>query len=236
MAYYSKLRLETSNRIRKIRLVTFSSYTLNQECLKKLLESYQDLTIVGQAITVVDLHTILLQEEIDIVVYCLCESQSNEKDLEFLSGFSQDFPEVSVLVLTEDNDPSIQLEAIKRGAAGIITKSQNPQNFYRAVRQISQGATWINQKLIAELLNNNEKGSASEENKFGKNSLTKREIEIINTLCQGLSNKEIGKFYRISEATVRHHLSSIYSKLYIADRLNLVIYAYQNDLSGTLDR
>ena len=88
---------------------------------------------------------------------------------------------------------------------------------------------WLNQKLLTQLLDNSFNTNVGKsKNKFVKgNELTNRELEVIEMIALGMNNKIISKKMFISEATVRHHLSSIYGKLNVEDRLNLAIYAYQ---------
>ena len=96
-----------------------------------------------------------------------------------------------------------------------------------------EGDLWLNQKVVDQLLGSNgnvKNGSKGDHHGSHVHELTPREIEIIKLVAYGLNNKDIAKTLKISDATVRHHLSSVYSKLHIDDRLNLAIFAYQTDI------
>jgi DNA-binding NarL/FixJ family response regulator len=105
----------------------------------------------------------------------------------------------------------------------------------RAIRQVAEGGVWLNQKLIEQLIGgtqngHNGNGKANGFEDLKTDDLTNREREVVEMVGRGMNNREIAKRLFISEATVRHHLSSIYSKLHVADRLNLAIYAYREGI------
>ena len=127
-----------------------------------------------------------------------------------------------------------QTAALKLGVTGIVSANRSPRVLIRAIKQVSEGGVWLNQKIIAQLLDNNnglDNEKAKRNGFFKDNDLTSRELEVIEMIAQGMNNKDISNKLFISEATVRHHLSSIYSKLNVDDRLNLAIYAFQNGIA-----
>ncbi|MEZ5425323.1 MAG: response regulator transcription factor [Pyrinomonadaceae bacterium] len=150
----------------------------------------------------------------------------------------ENFPNTKALVLSTLNGELDQTRVLKLGASGIVDAKQSEEALIRAIRQVSEGGVCLNQNLINQILNGDKRDRKSGDQKsdgvpggiYGNDPLTDRELEVIKVISKGLSNKEISKKMFISEATVRHHLSSIYSKLFIEDRLNLVIYAFKNKL------
>ena len=130
------------------------------------------------------------------------------------------------------------MRAVQLGAVGIVQKEQNARMLIEAIRQTFRGETWINQVLLTKLLNSKvqKKNGSKSWDLLKAKSLTPRELEVIAMIGKGLNNKDIAVTMFISEATVRHHLSSIYGKLDGADRLNLVIYAYQEGLLQISDQ
>lgn len=97
--------------------------------------------------------------------------------------------------------------------------------------------TWINQALLTKVLTSktDKKEGPKSWDWERSNELTRRELEVVTMIGRGLKNKDIADTMHISEATVRHHLSSIYSKVGVDDRLNLVIYAFQKGLIDLAD-
>lgn len=219
----------SNDSLKRIKVALFTCLTLERECLEKILESEKKLKIIGRTSDFQELQRITGSLSPEVIVFCSADYVGYTQEVKNLRLL---FPETKLLVITQDDDQNHHLWALQNGAAGIVQKGQNAQTLLRAIRQISQGETWISQKLISYFFNN---GTKTGENrrmnkKTDLNSLTERETEVIQTLCEGKSNKEIGEKLFISTDTVRHHLSSIYSKLYVEDRLNLIIYAYRKGL------
>lgn len=231
MSLYPKI-----NRKPKIRVFLYASQRIILDGLCMLLESTGDIDVVDNTDRIENVSFLNRKNEPDVLVLCLMNKDAGNVEIINDLKSAADSPP-RILVLTSSEDVAVHRQALQYGAAGIIHKDQDAKSLLRAVKQISEGETWINQKLIAHLLNKDKIGNNGDGNKRIKDweemkidSVTRREREIINMVSRGMKNKEIGKTLFISEATVRHHLSSIYSKLDLEDRLNLVIYSYRHNL------
>jgi len=219
------------NRKPKIKVLLYASQRLILDGLCLLLESNGDIDVVDCTAYIEDMTFLNSKNRPDVLVLCLMNKDTGNIDI--ISDLKLADSPLRVLVLTSSEDIAVHQRALQFGAAGVMHKDQDSKTFIRAVKQIYEGETWINQKLIAHLLNK-DKSNGNNKRKDWETikieSVTKREREIINMVSRGMKNKEIGKTLFISEATVRHHLSSIYSKLDLEDRLNLVIYSYRHSL------
>jgi DNA-binding NarL/FixJ family response regulator len=138
-----------------------------------------------------------------------------------------------VVVLTGVRDPEIHRRAVRLGAVGLVLKDHAAEVLLRAIPQVHAGEAWLEPAMVASVLGDMTRAQANrqddaEEAKIA--SLTGREREVIGLLGEGLKNKHIAERLFISEATVRHHLTAIFAKLGVTDRLELVIYAYQHGL------
>ncbi len=147
------------------------------------------------------------------------------------------WPDLRVVVTAASENLDLQATALELGAVGIVHEEQNPNLLIEAIRQTFAGETWLNQVLLNKILQRNRNGNSSNgkrSDKFdadlGIEALTNREFEVLDLIGNGLKNKQIAERLLISEPTVRCHLSSIYGKLGVDDRLNLVIKAYQRGL------
>src|SRR5262249_55445781 len=130
-------------------------------------------------------------------------------------------------------DSEIHLKAVRLGAMGIVMKTDPSNLLFKAIRKVHSGEAWLNRSIMAAVImgihDNRPEKPRTETKKVA--SLTERELEVIASVGEGLKNKQIGERLFISEATVRHHLTSIFEKLEVADRLELMIYAYQHGLA-----
>ncbi len=223
--------IPTQNQRPVIKVLLFASHLLVLESFNSFLDGTGELEVVARTTEPEDLPALAASTDFDVVVLCLLENKADE--LQNIVRLKEADPDIRVVVLTGDSDIESHQRAVEFGAAGIVRKEQEGKTLLRAIKQVHEGGTWFNQKLLSQILNRNgNNGSVKDWETTKIEYLTKREHEIINVLTEGMNNKEISETLHISEATVRHHLSSIYSKLEIDDRLNLVIYAYQHGLVG----
>jgi DNA-binding NarL/FixJ family response regulator len=134
-------------------------------------------------------------------------------------------------VLTGSRDPEIHRKAMLLGAIGIISTDDPPGLLLNAVKRVNGGGVWIDRHVTARMLANlSIPGELSpDEEKIA--TLTERERQVIKLVALGLKNRRIGEQLFISEVTVHHHLTSIYSKLELTGRLELIVYAYRHRLA-----
>jgi two-component system nitrate/nitrite response regulator NarL len=141
---------------------------------------------------------------------------------------------VRIILLTGLRDLEVQRRAILLGAMGLVSKQKAAETVIRAIEKVYAGEVWLDRAMIASILNDRVNPNVApdqnvEAPRIAK--LTEREREVIHLLGEGIKNRQIAERMYISEATVRHHLTSIFAKLGVADRFELVIYAFQHGLA-----
>lgn len=134
-----------------------------------------------------------------------------------------------VIVLTTFDLDEAAARAIRGGASGFILKDADPELLLAAIRAVHSGSSVIAASATRELFEHFGEQSATEPTEFG--TLTAREREIFLLAARGLSNAEIAKSEFLSEATVKTHISRVLGKLELRDRVQLVVYAYENRLA-----
>ena len=139
------------------------------------------------------------------------------------------FPEVKVLIVTTFQDTEYIVEAVQNGASGYLLKDSSPEAILDGIKVALSGKVVMDTVISEALLTNTtvEKPATFDAEKWG---LTPREVELIQQVAQGLSNKEIAQTLFLSEGTVKNNISTILSKLELRDRTQLVIFAYENKL------
>jgi DNA-binding NarL/FixJ family response regulator len=218
--------------LRQVTKVTIlSTCNLINDCLRSLLEDNRELKVLDVASSNFELIQKISQNIPDVILICLMENEG--KNINIIPDIFKVAPQSKVLLLSTPNSLLDQPQALKFGVTGIVGTNQNSRTLIRAITQVSEGEVWLNQKLIAQLLGGDfyvSNGNSKTKGVSVQNELTTREHEVVRLVGMGMNNKEISKKLEITEATVRHHLSSIYSKLYVEDRLNLAIFAYQQGI------
>lgn len=212
-----------------IRIILYSRYQIVRESLKHLIESTGGLSVTAALGFDESPQEGNRQPVPDVAVIYLSPGDR----IEIIGELLERFPNIKIVVAVDGTDLETQAAALKEGAVGIIHKDQNPKLLIEAIRQTHHGETWLNQTLLNKLLdkpNSQGKKTFKSWEQLTTDSLTARELDVIKMIGEGLKNKNIAERLNISEATVRHHLSSIYGKIGVEDRLNLIIFAYQKGL------
>ncbi len=220
-----------NNSRQKVKITILATYELIRQSLQTLLNDDRELSVLNVAGTTCELIEKVALSNPDVVLIYLREKEG--KNIEVLDGLRKIAPQVKVVILSSPNSLLDQPAALKLGVTGIVGTHQSPRSLIRVVRQVAEGEVWLNQKLLTQLLDNSfhtSSGKSKNKGLMRGDELTSREIEVIEMIGLGMNNKVISKKMFISEATVRHHLSSIYGKLNVEDRLNLAIYAYRQKI------
>jgi two-component system, NarL family, nitrate/nitrite response regulator NarL len=139
------------------------------------------------------------------------------------------YAQARVLVVTArmDNESSAQL--VRDGAHGIVSKARTGDHLIAAIRKVHAGEMWVDRVVATTLMADLQRpGRRNDADRVRIGSLTARERDVVNLVGEGLANKAIAERLSISDNTVRHHLTSIFSKLGVTDRLSLVVYAFKH--------
>lgn len=135
-----------------------------------------------------------------------------------------------VLVLTTFDLDEYVFEALRSGASGLLLKDATADDLVRAVRTLAAGEALLDPSVTRRVIDAFARIPAAGPASVLRDLLTEREIEVLKMLAGGLSNAEIGSQLHISPATAKTHISSILAKLQLRDRVQAVVYAYENGL------
>ena len=218
------------NTDRMIRVVLADSSRLTTMGISQVLQKEADIELVGTAADGDEAAAKTLELEPDVLVI--------EADLPGTSGIKvtqrirRELPHVGVVVLTAKDEEQTLFEAIRAGAAAYLNKDCDPVELVDAIRKARAGQFIINEKVF------NRPAVASkvlaefrELSVYGPGSshvfapLSPREVQILDNIAQGMTNKEVAYALAISEQTVKNHMSSILRKLSVNDRTQAVVYA-----------
>ena len=222
---------DVMDQICPIRILLVDDHELFLAGLRSLIENDRELTVVGEATNRAEALS-LAEERPDLIVLDL--DLGGELSLDFLPEILQISEKSRVLAMTSVPDPELDLRAVRSGASGVVSKKVSADCFLKALRKVHAGEAWLNRTLVAAVVTDfaQRRRPAKrdpEEEKIAR--LTARELEVIACLSEGRKNKQIGERLFISEKTVRHYFTSIFDKLEINDRLELIIYAYKHGLT-----
>jgi len=200
--------------------------------LRMIIESRIGMVVVGEAENRRESLAAIAQEPPDIILLDL--DLGDENGLDLLPELLTAVRDARIILLTGIRDAEVQRRAILLGAMGLVSKQKAADTVIRAIEKVYAGEVWLDRAMIASILNDRVNPNvAPDQNtetlRIAK--LTEREREVIRLIGEGIKNRQIAERMYISEATVRHHLTSVFAKLGVEDRFELVIYAFQHGLA-----
>jgi two-component system nitrate/nitrite response regulator NarL len=163
----------------------------------------------------------------DIVLVIELDSASTSW-MTIVSAVAKVAPRARIIVVTYQLDKSAMLQAIEMGVRGFLTRESHIEMLFKSIRCVMAGEYWIGHDRTADLvdyLRSRNNGRPAPADHFG---LTVRQREVVHSILRGYSNKEIARHFGISGETVKHHLTSIFEKLGVANRLELALFAVEH--------
>jgi len=209
----------------KVRVLVADDQTLFRAGLVRLLEEDPRVEVVGQAGDGAEAVEMAGRLRPDVVLMDL--RMPNLDGIEATRRIVAEFPEVRVLLLTVLDADNNVIQALKAGASGYILKDSKPDSIVSSLLAVMAGERVMASAVANRVL---EMLTGTTTPKEFYDGLTSREIEILKLLAGGMANKQIAYRLKISEKTVRNHVSNMYEKLGIYDRSQAVLYAVRKGL------
>ena len=207
-----------------IEILIADEHAMCREALRHLLEREPGFSIAGEASEGEGTLEKVALLKPDIVLLDLAIPRSAA--LEVLSRIHERYSKTRVLILAESLDAGRIVECLKLGARGFVLKESTPHVLFKSIRAVSSGEYWIGRAMVADLVNalrpNGGGGHDLQPAPFG---LTRRELEVVSEVAEGCTNKNIAQKLSIAEQTVKHHLTSIFQKVGVSNRLELAVFA-----------
>ncbi len=213
-----------------IRVMLVDEQAVVRSGLRLLIENQPGMTVVGEASTGSDALAVAEHEQPDIILLVLAGIAAINLVPELLAAAKG----ARILILTSIFDLEAHKRAMRLGAMGVVFKEKAPEVLIKALEKVHEGELWLDRSMVANVFGG--RARASEATKHDPDAakiatLTKREREVIALVGEGLKNKQIAERLFISEGTVRNHLTQIFRKLEVADRVALMVYAYRRGLA-----
>ena len=208
-------------------------HTVVRTGLSLILQKDPIFRIVGEAANSAEAVALTQRERPDIILLDLDLGDESGQDL--IPILQESAENTRIVVLTGSRDEQAHHQAVAAGALGVVGKNEMHSVIVSAIKQVHAGEAWLSPRLTAnfvtQMASQRRKKYDPEALKIA--SLSKRELEVIQHIGAGLKSKEVAERLFISEITVRHHLTSIFAKLEVSDRVELMIFAYKNNLAKT---
>ncbi len=204
-------------------------HSLMREGIKQLLEFDGSIRVVAEASDGDECLNVLNLQNIDPDVLLLDINMPNKNGIEVLQELKEKklYPNMKILILTVHNEVEYLLKAVDIGVDGYILKDSGSVELKKAINAVLNDESYIQPDLIPAL---NSRLVSRDSDKDKIEQLTKRELEVLIQVANGMFNKEIALALDISERTVKNHISNIFKKIEVADRTQAAVFAIRNDI------
>ena len=216
-----------------IRILLIDDHTVMRMGLRVLIENQQGLKVVGEASGRADALELAEREQPNIILLDL--SLPGTDGIDLIPELQAVAKEARILILTGVLDPEKHTRAIHLGAMGVVLKEKAPEVLIKAIEKVHEGEVWLDRAMVANVVGQRsrfrdvKRKDDPEAAKIA--TLTGREREVIALIGEGLRNRQIADRLFICEGTVRNHLTTVFSKLEVSDRFELLIYSYRHSIA-----
>jgi DNA-binding NarL/FixJ family response regulator len=219
----------------KVRIILVDDQQLFVESLKAVIEARsENIEVVGIAHN--GKEAIKLVKDLQPSIVLMDVQMPIMNGVEATQIICEKYPRIKVIMLTTYDDEVFVHDALSKGAVGYLLKETQPNNLIMSILAVAEGSVLISpaiaQKLVKRLDDIGLPSSQNEDglHSFHLDSLTKREKEILLLIAKGYNNKTISEKLYIEEQTVRNHVSMIYSKVGIHDRIKVMQFVNKTDI------
>lgn len=206
-----------------IKIIIVDDQELFREGLFTLLSLQSDFNVVAQANNGEEALQLVLRFYPDIVLMDLRMPVMD--GVECIKRINQNFEKVKVIALTTFDEDNLVFDSLRAGAVGYLLKDVSPEKLYEAIRSANRGEYYLPPNITAKVMAEFTKSQFDNYHDSNEiiEGLSRREIEILQMVAIGLSNKEIASKLVIAEGTVKNHLTNIFNKLGARDRMQAVL-------------
>lgn len=208
-----------------IRVLITDDHTLVRQGLRRYLEEAEGIEVLGEASTGDEAVTLVGRDHPDVAIL---DIRMPEMDgIQAAREITDAHGDTRVIMLTAHDDRRLMVEAVRAGARGYVLKARDADHLVRSVRLVAEGNMVIDPDLVSVLA---EELSEDRDRTRSGETLTERELEILQLLAFGYTNREIGQRLFIAPDTVKTHLEHVYQKLGASDRTAAVAEAFRRRL------
>lgn len=208
-----------------INVMLVDDHKMLREGIKQLLEFDPEIKVVSSAQTGKECLSLLEEKKPDVVLLDI--NLPDTTGIKLIKDIKKRSKTIKVMMLTVHNEVEYLVDSLDGGADGYILKDSGADELIKAIKFIYNGERYIEPSLIPSL---NARLVQLETETDMVKSLTKREIQILSLLVSGKSNLDISEILKLSEQTIKNHVTALYKKIGVKDRTQAAVFAIRNNI------
>ncbi len=209
-------------------IIIVDDHKIFRDGLIMLLNNFDFVTVTGEAANGEEFLELIEDVEPDIVLMDINMPKMN--GIEATKQALKKYPELKVIALTSFADDEYIEQMISAGVEGYMLKRSDIEDFEKAIKKVADGGSYFSAEIIKVISRNLYKDKERKSGEQLLDKFTSREKEILNLICKGLNNEQIAELIHLSPKTVEKHKSNLFQKTDTFNTVNLVIYAFKNQL------
>jgi DNA-binding NarL/FixJ family response regulator len=212
-----------------ITILIVDDHTLFRTGVRKMLEAEPDMHVVGEAASGEQARRLL--PDVILMDIKMPDPVAEEKTLNGIGAtrvLHRELPHVGIIFCTMFEDDEFVFTALKAGGRGYILKEDDPDTMLRGIRAVGHGESLLGPSIAEKVLR--QFAALPDKQSPLIDDLTPREVEVLELIAKGWSNKAIAEALTLSEKTVKNHINNIFSKLHVCDRSQAMLYAIRQGL------
>ncbi len=215
--------------IHPIRILVADDHPIFRDGVRRLLDAEPGFQVVGEAATGEETLALVRDLRPDVLLLDLMLGGISGLDVLRRLEHREEGSMMRVIIVTASIEKNEAIQALMLGARGIVRKQAPPQMLFRSIHAVMANELWISREVVPEMIHALKTVSSGPARQKAQD-LTPREREIIRAVAEGQVNKDIAGTFKISEHTVKHHLTRIFDKLAVSNRVELARFAVNHGL------
>jgi len=218
-----------------VRIVLADDHQMFRDALRRLLDAEPDLVVVGEAGDGEEAVALTLQHEPDILLLDVAMPHAN--GMEVLQQIAAASKTTRIIMVTGAVEETELRQALRLGARGFVLKESGAMQLLESIRVVHGGEYFVGRECMADLVSAVRSRGVAVDGKLPRKAdfgLTARERQIVSAVVNAYQNKEIAEKFAISEKTVKHHLTNIFNKVGVSNRLELALFAVHHHLDSSI--